>query len=219
MYRALPWLTVGATYTSPATFNYTDGRASLNFSAFGLGNVNYDARVSGVTWPQQVDVSMAARPTEQLLVALTTSWINWATIRHVDVTATHPNNPLAPSQVKLRIPFNWKDQSVLGVGLSYAAIQERSWKDHDRFVLRIGYNHSDNPVPKETLSPLAPLILEHHVTGGFGFRFTEKWAFDLGAIYALKSSVTYANPSLPFGPNATESISAYYIYNTVSYRL
>src|SRR5712691_2785007 len=218
MYRALPWLTVGATYTSPATFNYTDGLATLNFSAFGLGYVNYDARVSGITWPQLVDVSLAARPTERWLVALTTSWINWASIKNVDVTATHPNNPLAPSQVKLRIPFNWKEQIVVAFGVSYAAIQEQSWKDHDRLVLRIGYNHSDNPVPKETLSPLAPLILEHHFTGGFGFRFTEKWAFDLGAIYALKNSVTYTNQSLPFGPNATELISAYYIYNTVSYR-
>ena len=218
MYRALPWLTVGATYTSPATFKYTDGEATLNFSAFGLGNVNYHARVSGIKWPQQVDVSMAARPTEQLLVALTTSWINWDSLNNVDVTATNPNNPLAPSQVKLRIPFNWKDEIVLAFGLSYAAIQEQSWKNTDRFVLRIGYNYCNNPIPKETLSPLAPLILEHHFTGGFGWRFTEKWAFDLGAIYALKNSVTYTNPSLPFGPNATESISAYYIYNTVSYR-
>jgi long-chain fatty acid transport protein len=179
MYRALPWLTVGATYTSPATFNYTDGEATLNFSAFGLGNVHYDTRVSGITWPQQVDVSLAARPTEQLLVALTTSWINWDSLDNADVTATHPNNPLAPSQVKLRIPFNWKDEIVVAVGVSYAAIQEQSWKDHNRLVLRIGYNYCNNPIPNETLSSLAPLILEHHFTGGFGFRFTEKWAFDL----------------------------------------
>jgi hypothetical protein len=102
-----------------------------------------------------------------------------ATLKNVDVTATNPNNPLAPSQVKLSIPFDWKEQFVLGFGLSYAAIQEQSWKDHDRLVLRIGYNHSNNPIPKKTLSPLAPLILENHFTGGFGFRFTEKWAFDL----------------------------------------
>jgi len=196
----------------------SDGKATLNFSAFGLGNVSYDARVSGINWPQQVDVSMAARPTEQLLLALTTSWINWATIKTVTVTTTHPSNPLAPSHVKLRIPFNWKEQFVVGLGLSYAAIQEQSWKDHDRLVLRIGYNHSNNPIPKKTLSPLAPLILEDHLTGGFGFRFNEQWAFDLGAIYALKNSAAYTNPSLTFGPNAKESISAYYIYNTVSYR-
>ncbi|MBA3966346.1 MAG: outer membrane protein transport protein [Nitrospirales bacterium] len=211
-------MTIGASYTSPVRFNFTNGQAALNFSAFGLGNVNYDARVSGIKWPQQVDVSMAVRPTEQLLVALTTSWINWASINTVEITATNPDNSLAPSKVNLKVPFNWKDQVVLGLGLSYTVLQEHSWKQRDRLVLRIGYNYSNNPVPNETLSPLAPLILEHHFTGGFGFRFTEKWAFDLGAVYGLKNSVTYTNTSLPFGPNATESVSAYYIYNTLSYR-
>jgi hypothetical protein len=50
------------------------------------------------------------------------------------VTATNPNNPLAPSEVKLRIPFNWKDKVVFDVGLSYASIQEQAWKDHDRLA-------------------------------------------------------------------------------------
>ncbi len=218
MYRVLPWLTVGAAYTSPTTFHFGDGRASLNFSAVGLGSVNYDAKVSGVTWPQQVDVSLAARPTDRLLLALTTSWINWDSLNNVDVTMTNPSNPLAPSRVTLTIPFNWKDMIVVGVGASYAAIQEPSWSDRDRLMVRLGYNHSNNPVPKETLSPLAPLILEHHFTGGFGYRFTERWAFDLGAIYALRNTVTYTNQSLPFGPNAKESISAYYVYNTISHR-
>ncbi len=218
MYKFLPWLTVGATYTSPVRFNYTNGQAALNFSAFGLGSVNYDARVAGLKWPQQVDVSMAAKPMEQFTVALTTSWINWASINTVEITATNPNNPLAPSEVNLNIPFNWKDQVVIALGLSYALMQEQSWKDRDRLVLRAGYNYGNNPVPNATLSPLAPLILEHHFTGGFGFRFTEKWSFDLGGVYGLKNSVTSTNASLPFGPNATESISAYYIYNTISYR-
>ena len=218
MYRALPWLTVGATYTSPVSFNHTNGQATLNFSAFGLGTVNYDARVAGIKWPQQVDVSMAAKPIEQFTVALTTSWINWATINTIEITATNPSNPLAPAQVNLNIPFNWKDQVVVALGFSYSVMQESSWKDKDRLVLRAGYNYSNNPVPKETLSPLWPLITEHHFSGGIGFRFTERWAYDLAGIYGLKNSDTYTNPSLPFGPNATESISGYYIYNTVSYR-
>src|SRR5215475_4796391 len=184
MYRALPWLTVGATYTSPVKFNYTNGQATLNFSAFGLGTVNYDARVEGIKWPQQVDVSMAAKPIEQFTVALTTSWLNWASINTVEITATNPNNALAPAQVNLNFPFNWKDQVVIALGFSYSAMQESSWKNKDRLVLRAGYNYSNNPVPKETMSPLWPLINEHHFSGGLGYRFTEKWAYDLAGIYA-----------------------------------
>jgi long-chain fatty acid transport protein len=218
MYRALPWLTVGATYTSPVSFNYTGGQATLNFSSFGLGTVNYDARVAGIKWPQQVDVSMAAKPTEQFTMTLTTSWINWASLNTVEITATNPSNPLAPAQVNLNLPFNWKDQVVIALGFFYSVMQESSWKDKDRLVLRAGYNYSNNPIPKDTLGPIWPLINEHHFAGGVGYRFTERWAYDLAALYAPKSSVTYTNSSLPFGPNATESISGYLISNTVSYR-
>jgi long-chain fatty acid transport protein len=218
MYRALPWLTVGATYTSPVSFNHTGGQATLNFSSFGLGTVNYDARVDGIKWPQQVDVSMAVKPTEEFMVALTTSWINWASLNTVEISGTNPSNPLAPPQVNLNIPFNWKDQVVVAVGFSYSVLQESSWKEKDRLVLRAGYNYSNNPVPNETLSPLWPLINEHHFSAGIGFRFTERWAYDFAGLYAPKNSVTYTNSSLPFGPNATESIRGYLITNTLSYR-
>jgi long-chain fatty acid transport protein len=218
MYRALPWLTIGATYTSPVSFNHTGGQATLNFSSVGLGTVNYDARVAGIKWPQQIDVSIAANPTENLTLALTTSWLNWASLNTVEVTATNPNNPLAPSQVNLSLPFNWKDQVVVAFGFSYSVMRESSWKDKDRLVLRAGYNYSNNPIPKDTLSPIWPLINEHHFSGGLGYRFSERWAYDLTGLYAPKNSQTYTNTSLPFGPNAAVSISGYYIYNTVSYR-
>ena len=219
-YKLLPWLTVGAAYTSPVRFNYTNGEATLNFSAFGLGRVNYDVRVAGFTWPQQVDISMAAKPTDKLLLVLTTSCINWATVNTVTITASNPSNPLTPSMVNVNIPFNWKDQVVVAVGVSYAVIQDRSFKgdNKDRLVLRAGYNHSNNQIPKETLSPLAPLILEHRFSGGVGYRITERWSFDVAAHYGLKNSVTYTNSSLPFGSIATESLSGYYVYNTLGYR-
>jgi len=220
MYKLLPRLSVGASYTSPVGFDYTNGEATLNFSAFGLGRVTYDARVAGIKWPQQVDISMAAKTTDKLLLVLTTSWINWATVNSLKITASNPSNPLAPSVVNLTIPFNWKDQVVVAVGVSYAVIQDHSFKgdNKDRLVLRAGYNHSNNQIPKETLSPLAPLILEHMFSGGVGYRITERWSFDVAAVFGLKNSVTYTNSSLPFGSNATESVSGYYVYNTLGYR-
>src|SRR5215831_19173917 len=102
-------------------------------------------------------------------------------------------------------------QLVMLLGLWYDVLQEPSWKERDRRVLRAGYNYSNNPIPKETLSLVWPLILEHHFAGGVGYRFTEKWVYDVASIYGLKNSVTYTYPSLPFGPKSTESISAYYI--------
>jgi long-chain fatty acid transport protein len=219
MYRILPWLTLGATYTTPVKFNYTNGQSTLNFTAFGLGSVAYsNTQVAGFKWPQQVDVSMAAQPTERLLLAFTASWINWAALNSVNVTATNPGNPLAPGQVNLSLPLNWKDQAVIAVGVSFAALQDDRLKERDRLVLRAGYNYGNNPVPSNTLTPLAPVIIQHHATGGLGFRFTDSWSYDFAALYAFKNTQTSTSATSPFGPNTTSSVSGYYIYNTFSYR-
>lgn len=218
MYRVSNLLSIGASYTSPVDFNFTNGQATFNLTEFGLGKAHYDnARLSGIKWPQQVDVSVALKPMERVTFSVTGSWINWETINDVRIAVSETNNSLAPSQTSMEIPFNWKDQVAVGLGLSYTAIKEESWKTKDRFILRVGYNYGSNPAPKETMTPIAPVILKHHLTGGFGFRFTEKWSYDLGALYAMKNSVTYTNASLPLGLNASESVSVYYIYNTISY--
>ena len=218
MYKALSWLTVGASYTTPVTFNYTGGQADVNLSAFGLGRVGYDVGVQGFRWPQQVDVSFAARPNDRTLVALTTSWVNWSSFNSLTVNASNPNNPFAPPQISLQVPFNWKDQVLVAIGGAYALIQDPSLKERDRLILRAGYHYSNNPVPNDTLSPLAPVILEHKLTAGFGYRFSDHWSTDASLYYAFNNTVTYTNNSLPFGPNATESASGYYVFWTGTYR-
>ena len=87
--------------------------------------------------------------------------------------------------------FSFFRYSKFAVALSYEATEKLSVG----IAPSVGY-------AKETLSPLAPLILEHLLTGGFGVRFTEKVSFDLGAVYGFKNTVTYTNTSLPFGPHS-----------------
>jgi hypothetical protein len=65
---------------------------------------------------------------------------------------------------------------------------------------------------------MAPLIIEHRLAGGFGYRFTQHWSWDSSVIYGLQNTITFTSPNLPFGPNATQSVSGYLLYNTLSYR-
>jgi long-chain fatty acid transport protein len=216
MYKLTPWLTIGATYTTPVSFKYGDGKADLNFTSLGLGRVSYDTEIDGFKWPQQVDVSFAAKPTDRFLAALTVSWLNWSAIGDVDFKFTNPSNPLAPAQQNVKFPFNWKDQAVVAVGFAYTAIQDEAIKD--RLVLRVGYNWSNNQIPNSTLSPIVPLILEHRLSGGFGYRFTKHWSWDSAAFYALENSETSTDPNSPFGPGFKQTTSGYLLFNTVSYR-
>jgi hypothetical protein len=45
-------------------------------------------------------------------------------------------------------------------------------------------------------------ISEHHVTLGFGWKFDTRWRIDGGFEWNMKSSLTYTNNVLPFGPES-----------------
>jgi long-chain fatty acid transport protein len=60
-------------------------------------------------------------------------------------------------------PLDWKDQFVIGIGAEYLATE--------KLRLRVGYNYGANPVSSATVMPLFPAIVEHHISGGFGYDF------------------------------------------------
>ncbi len=215
LYEASKMISFGAAYTSPVNFNYDDGEIIFNFSdpVFGgLGRVTYDAKIGGFKWPRQVDVGIAIRPTDRFLIALEGGWINWNMVNTVTIKTSNPSNPLAPPTISPApsFTFNWKDQWIFAVGIEYEAIKER-------LALRAGYNYGNNPVPDENLSPLTPIILEHHITGGIGYRITKAWSFDSSLIYGIKNKVTVTNTNMPFGTNAVESPSGFLFDATVGY--
>lgn len=216
LYEVSKMISVGAAYTSPVNFNYDKGEVIFNFSnpAFGgLGEVTYDAKLEGFKWPQQVDIGFALRPTDRLLVALDGSWINWNIVNTLTLRTSNPSNPLAPPTVSPSpsFPLNWKDQWVVAVGIAYEAIRER-------LTLRAGYNFGNNPVPDENLSPLTPIIIEHHIAGGIGYQITRALSLDASVIYGIKNKVTFTNPGMPFGADAVESVSGFLVDATVGYR-
>lgn len=215
LYEVSKFVSVGAAYTSPVDFNYDNGDIVFNFEALGLGRVTYDAEVDGFKWPQQVDIGIALRPTDRLLVSLEGGWINWGMINTVTIRTSNPDNPFAPSTISPdpSFLFNWKDQWIFALGIECEAIKER-------LAFRAGYNYGNNPVPDENLSPLTPIILEHHITGGIGYRITRRWSLDASLMYGIRNRVTYTNSSMPiFGPDAVESPSGFLFDITIGYRM
>jgi long-chain fatty acid transport protein len=209
-----PMFAVGASYTSPVDFTYTGGHLDVNFSSIGLGTVSYDAKIEGFKWPEQVDVGFAYRPQDWLLLALDVSWIHWSTINTVTVRGSNPSNAIAAatpglSNVALPLVLNWKDQAVVAVGAAY------DFDEHFEvpMTVRAGYNYSNNIVPDQYLTPLAPLIVEHHFTGGLGYRFTSHLSADVAGLYALKNTQNATG----FLTSGVQSVSGYFIYSTLSW--
>ncbi len=212
MIKPSDMVSLGIVYTSESKLDPGDGDITLNMSSFGLGKVKYDADVEGFTWPQQLGFGVGIRPNKKLLIGADLTWVNWSNAMDViTVKASNPDNSMAPASMGDSISFKmkWEDQWVFALGGAYKAT--------DNLTVRAGYNYGKNPIPAETLSPLFPAIVEHHLTVGLGYTFGN-WRIDGAWEYALNNEVTYTNPDAPFGPNAVEEHNQNTIHLFATYR-
>jgi long-chain fatty acid transport protein len=199
MYRLNGRLRLGAAYTTGVRLKLDGGTFRANMSAVGLGKVKYrDVTAKGLDQPQEFGIGLRFDPNPRLLLSVELTWIDWSTaVRQSTLTAKNPDNPAAPSVIKLKADHNWRDQYVVALGFVY------EWTE--RFLVRGGYNYGRNPIPDENLNPLLAMIPEHHLMAGAGYRLTSHWRIDGGVEYIPPTSVTYTNPNAPFGADAKES--------------
>jgi len=201
LYKATDWLSLGAQYATSSTLAFRNGDLTLDMTSIGLGKVKYEAEVDSFAWPQEFSVGMALRPIKQLLASFDVKWINWNdALNTAVIRGRNPNIPVPAPLASQDIPvrLDWKDQVVFAVGIAYNLTEA--------FVIRAGYNRGDNPIPEETLNPLIATIIEDHVTVGLGYTFG-KLSLHLAYLRGFTNKVTYTNPDLPFGPNASEEAS------------
>lgn len=209
LYAVNEMVTIGATYNSPIRFDLSDGDITFNLPV--LGDVRYDAEIKGIEWPQEAGIGISVTPAKRLIVSFDIVWINWnGALNTVTINATNPDNQAAPADISVPLKFDWRDQYVFAIGVQYMPANS--------LTLRGGYNFGRNPVPAETLTPLAPLIVEQHYTAGAEYALTEGVDLGLSIMYAPKNKeISSQNPTL-FGPGAEESVGGYLIDAMVNYR-
>ena len=153
--------------------------------------------------PQVVALGVAMEPSSVWLVELDTKWINW-------------------SGAEGYKDFDWEDQWVFGVGAQF--------KMTPAFSLRAGYNYGKNPVKKhdgfnpmgttdvqgydvanpnyESLRILGfPAFVEHHLTLGLGYKFSDALALNLSYVHALENTLkeTSAQDAFSFESSLKEN--------------
>lgn len=84
--------------------------------------------------------------------------------------------------VNFELPQNWKDQTVLNLGVA--------WKANEQVTLRAGLNVADNPIPDTTVNPLFPAVVKNHVTFGLGYKFSTAGDFNASLTMAPATTVT-----------------------------
>jgi long-chain fatty acid transport protein len=143
--------------------------------------------------PQEVGMGVAYTFSEKLLVELNAKWINWSSADGYE-------------------DFDWDDQWVIGIGAQFEVIP--------KLFLRAGYNYGENPVKEHngwspappSIDPTnvvnvqgtpfptpayeqfrivgLPAIVEHHITAGVGYEFSERFSANLAFVHAFENDIT-----------------------------
>lgn len=197
LYKVTDQVTLGVSYTSRVNLPFSSGKVSRNVP--GIGRVTYDADVSGFKWADNLAVGLAWRPTSNLLLSYKFQWVNWdGSLNSPVINLRNGTNPMAPTG-SIILPYNWRDQYVNALGVYYEMT--------DTFHLHGGYNYGNNPVPKSTIDPTSANIIEHHLVGGFAYKFTPTLKLDTMVTYAIESESTYN--SSRWGNNVTSQTGGY----------
>ena len=199
--KALPFLSVGATYESPTwfqPFKFNVGCAN----PLGAIPVNPACGPLGVPGGQeqlQFDLpysfsgGLEASLLEGALILVgDVQWVAWSTTLGPNMPSFVGGSATLTSQF---FPFNtdWSDQWIFKVGAQYTLpVMEDRWR------LRAGYNYGKAPLnPSQALENIAfPAIAESHVTVGLGFATSKSIALNFSSVIGLKNTVS-GTGSLP----------------------
>jgi long-chain fatty acid transport protein len=167
----------GVSYTTPQKVTHEN---AFDFNGDGdFDDLDLEA-------PQTLAFGVSAEPNDSLLVEVNTKWINW-------------------SEADGYKDFDWEDQWVFAVGAQYKVTQA--------FALRVGYNYGKNPVKEhDGFNPMGatdvqgtsvptmnyeffriigfPAVIEHHLTMGAGYKFTDNMAVNLSYMHGFEETIT-----------------------------
>jgi long-chain fatty acid transport protein len=89
--------------------------------------------------------------------------------------------------------FGWSDINAYKIGVE--------WRYDPRWTLRAGYSYNDSPLNKRDimLDILAPAAVQHHITGGFKYAWSEKLDLEFSAMYAPDGVLKGTGSLIPFG--------------------
>jgi long-chain fatty acid transport protein len=85
--------------------------------------------------------------------------------------------------------FGWSDINVY----KFAA----EWRYSPAWTFRAGYSYNDSPLNTRDMmfNILAPATVQHHITGGFKYRWSENMDVEFSAMYAPEASISGSTPA------------------------
>lgn len=111
----------------------------------------------------------------------------------VDSIANPSNNPF-PFGTANGPGFGWGDVDVFKFGVEY--------KMNPALTLRAGYAYNTGAIKSRDVffNTIAPAVVQHHITGGFEYKYNSNLSFEMAGAYVPRGSVTGAENAYPGDP-------------------
>jgi len=181
VYKVNKDVTVGGSYQFKSALNDME-TASSAASLLAMGGFIDHGKITVIDFQMPsvfaVGASWQAQPS--LLLAADLKYIGWAD--SMKSFKMRYDSAEMGGSVSFAMPQNWKDQTVLNLGMA--------WKANEQLTLRAGLNLADNPIPDAYVSPLFPATVKSHVTMGLGYKVSEAGDFNASLTLAPSETVT-----------------------------
>jgi long-chain fatty acid transport protein len=188
MLKPVESISIGASYRSKIDVSY-DGEST--FTSRPTGNAALDAIVAAslptgnppvhteINFPSSIMLGVGIQLPAQFLLSLEADWTEWSRFQSLAITF--------PTLVGRDIfrPTLWEDRWAYRAGLE---------KCFGPWAIRVGYYYDNTPQPDFDVSPILPDNDRNVYTGGFGYN-TERWGFDVAAVYIAFKDRTVIPPT------------------------
>ncbi len=166
LYQPVPEHSIGLTYRSQVVVNYSDKKAELTNipTAFqGVFPTNNSptyatAAHTSIRYPNIIATGYAYKPSERTTIEIGGQWVNWESLRTIDIYLERPNALFPNSSNKL----DWRNSFAVRLG------GEHWFNDH--FALGGGYFYDSSPTNELTFTQLVPDGDHHVLSSGAKYR-------------------------------------------------
>ncbi|TXT36735.1 MAG: fadL [Comamonadaceae bacterium] len=172
-------VTMGASYQLKSSLRDMETAASAaSISAPGFVD-NGKITVIDFQMPSVLAIGASWQASPSWLFAADVKYIGWADA--MKSFKMRYDSAQMGGSVNFAMPQNWKDQTVLNLGMA--------WRANEALTLRAGLNLADNPIPDQFVNPLFPATVRDHVTLGLGYQVSKAGEFNMSLTMAPSVSV------------------------------
>ena len=207
LYQASPATRFGASYQIKSQMADMEGNATLT-AVLGDGTqlpIHGKIKILDFQMPAKLDVGVSHKLSDQWSVAMDVSRVFWKDVMK-DIKVAFVAD--AGADLNIQLPQNYKDQTILALGTSYALSKE--------WTLRAGARFATQALRDNTLFAVIPATPTKHLSFGFSYAVTPTSKIDFAYSHALAEKMTNS-----VGPNTGDPIEVKHSQNnaTLNYTL